>query len=361
MDIKLADLVLSLPKAELHIHIEGAINPVTSLKLAHKYSHLGFVDDVNRLQKSVSFNNFIDFHSYYQICSQLIRSVDDFSLVAYECGQDMHNQSIRYREVHISIYQHLNVFGKKLGLRDVLVGLQDGCNKAKDDFGVEIKWIFGIPRRRHFSGQNPSSFDPTIANTVLDYAVQGQEFGVIGIGLGGNEIDAPPQPFKEVFLKAKQLGLHRIPHAGETEGPNSVWGAINDLQADRICHGVRSIEDKSLVNEIIDRKIPLDICPTSNISINIYPSMKEHPFYELDKLGAKVTINSDDPSIFGNSLCDEYILLAEEFGYSIFDLVRFAKNSFQVSFAPREFKNKHLLEIDRWCELNLSDTLNNTA
>ena len=357
--MKLDGLVQTLPKAELHVHLEGAIEPTTALLLAHKYSHLGFVNDIELLQGSVEFKSYENFRSYYQVCMQLMRSADDFALVVYECGRDMMNQNIRYREMYISIYQHLHLWGKNLCLRDIFDGLLVGCQKARDDFGVEIQWIFGIPRHRHFSGSNPRMFDPTIATTVLDYAIQGREYGVIGIGLGGNEVDAPTHPFRNVFQQAKQMGLRSIPHAGETEGANSVWGAINELQADRICHGVRSIEDMNLVKKLVERQIPLDICPTSNIRLNIYPTMQEHPFRKLDELGIIITINSDDPSLFGISLCDEYITIAREFGYEIGDLVRFAKNSMKASYAANELKARYFWEVDEWEKSNLKDTQQN--
>jgi aminodeoxyfutalosine deaminase len=359
--MKLDNLVKTLPKAELHIHLEGAIDPKTALILAHKYSHLGFVEDIELLQKAVSLKSYEDFHSYYQICMQLMRSADDFALVVYECGRDMMNQNIRYREMYVSIYQHLHLFEKNLRLQDVFDGLLMGCQKARDDFDVEMQWIFGIPRNRHFSGDNLRIFDPTIATTVLDYARQGQAHGVIGIGLGGNESSAPPEPFRNVFQQAKQMGLRSIPHAGETEGANSVRGAIKELQADRICHGVRSIEDKNVVKELVERQIPLDICPTSNIRLNVYPTMSQHPFRELDELGVKVTINSDDPSIIGSSLCDEYIAVAREFGYTINDLVRFARNSIQASYANIELKTKYLWEIHKWEKANLPHTQQNAT
>lgn len=353
--MELDHLVKTLPKAELHVHLEGAIPPLVALKLAHKYSHLGFVEAVEGMQHSISFKNFEDFHSYYQICMQLIRSAEDFALVVYESGRDMMNQNIRYREMYISIYQHLHLWGKNLQLQEVLEGLFTGSKKARDDFDVEMQWIFGIPRHRHFSGYNPRIFDPTIATKVLEYALQGKEYGVIGIGLGGNEVDCPPEPFGSIFHQAKQAGLRSIPHAGETGGASSVWGAINELQADRICHGVRSIEDKNVVKELVARQIPLDLCPTSNIRLKIYPTMRQHPFRDLDESGVVVTINSDDPSIIGSSLCDEYTALAKEFGYTINDLVRFARNSIQASFAPTESKAKYFLEIDQWEKSHLTN------
>ncbi|RPJ27849.1 MAG: hypothetical protein EHM33_06495 [Chloroflexi bacterium] len=218
-----------------------------------------------------------------------------------------------------------------------------------------------MPRHRHFSGHNPGKFDPTIANTVLEYALQGREYGGIGLGLGGNEVGAPPEPFKDVFQKGKQMGLRSIPHAGETEGAKSVWGALRELQADRICHGVRSVEDMDLVKELAARQIPLDICPTSNIRLNLYPTMCQHPFRELDESGVNITLNSDDPSILGNSLCDEYITVAREFGYTLNDLLRFARNSIEASYATAESKAKYLCEISEWQKNNLTDMQQNVC
>ena len=298
--MQLDELIKTLPKAELHVHLEGAIPPSVALTLAQKYSHFGFVDIVEGMQETINFKNFEEFHSYYQICMQLMRSAEDFAHVVYESGRDMMNQNIRYRELYIFIYQHLHIWKKDLRIQDVFNGLADRCHKARSDFDVEMHWIFGIPRNRHFSGSNPRLFNPSIASSVLDYALQGQEHGVIGIGLGGNEVDTPPEPFAPIFQQEKHNGLRSIPHAGETEGAKSVRRAVKELQADRICHGVRSIEDTDVVNELIESQIPLDICPTSNVRLNIYPTMQEHPFRQLDELGVKVTINSDDPTIIGS-------------------------------------------------------------
>jgi adenosine deaminase len=346
--MNLDKFVKILPKAELHVHLEGAIPPSTALQLANKYSHLGLVDQVELFQESTTYMNYEGFHSYYQICMQLMRSAEDFALVVYECGRDMMDQNIRYREMYVSIYQHLHFWEKSLHLRDIFDGLSIGCRKARDDFDVEIQWIFGIPRHRHFTGENPRVFNPTIATKVLEYALEGTEYGVIGIGLGGNEVNASAKPFRDIFQRAKEMGLRSIPHAGETEGAMSVWDAIEELQADRISHGVRSIEDKNVVKELVARRIPLDICPTSNIRLGIYSTINQLPFRQLDELGVIVTINSDDPSIIGSSLCDEYALVATEFGYKMNDLVRFARNSIQASYATVESKAKYLSEIDKW-------------
>jgi len=350
MNPDIENLIRSIPKAELHIHLEGVIHPATTIELANKYERLGFVEKLSTIQDQRSFSGFPDFHSYYHFCSELIRSSEDFARVVYECGQDMHNQNIRYREIYISIYQHMHAYNKNLHYQEILSGLEDGRNRAQTEFDVEMRWIFGIPRRRHFLDTDNNGFDPTIAQTVLGYAIQGKEYGVIGIGLGGNEVGAPPEPFQDIFEEAMNNGLHSIPHAGETEGPKSIWGAINALGAERIGHGVRAIEDKELVNELIERSIPLDVCPTSNISIKLFDSIQNHPIHFLDSSGVIVTINSDDPSIFGSSLIDEYLTVFRTFDYSIIDLVRFSKNSINVSFAPLDLKEKYLSEIETWID-----------
>ena len=158
--------------------------------------------------------------------------------------------------------------------------------------------------------------------------------GVVGLGLGGYEVGAPPEPFADVFRRGKAAGLLSVPHAGETVGPEGVWGAVQALQADRIGHGVRAIEDPVLVELLRARQIPLEINPTSNICLHVYPDYDSHPFSALERLGLLVTVNSDDPPLFNTSLVDEYAVLATEFGYDRAGLARIARNAFAVSGAP---------------------------
>jgi len=171
---------------------------------------------------------------------------------------------------------------------------------------------------------------------------------VVGFGLGGNEVGAPPEPFAHAFAKAKQAGLPCVPHAGETQGPASVWGAINELQADRIGHGVRAIEDPNLLVALKERQIPLEINPTSNICLGMYRRIAEHPLPHLDRMGLKITVNSDDPPLFNTSLCREYQLLIDEFGYSKRDVLRIARTAFEVCYAEDVLKTRMLAEFDAW-------------
>ena len=213
-----------------------------------------------------------------------------------------------------------------------------------------MRWVFDVPRNLSFAGDG--RYDPTPADTTLAYALEGKAAGVVGFGLGGNEVGAPPEPFAHAFEKAKANGLLSVPHAGETVGPASVWGSLNALQADRIGHGVRAIEDPGLLATLNVRQIPLEISPTSNACLKIYPSLADHPFPLLDKRGLLVTVNSDDPPLFNTSLVQEYAVLANEFGYDMAGLARIARNAFTAAGVETAVKDRLLAEFDEWVSRN---------
>jgi aminodeoxyfutalosine deaminase len=172
--------------------------------------------------------------------------------------------------------------------------------------------------------------------------------GVVGFGLGGYEVGAPPAPFAHAFRTATAAGLYALPHAGETMGAASVRDAVELLGAQRIGHGVRAIEDPALLALLHDRQIPLEINPTSNICLHVYRRLAEHPFPHLDRMGIPVTVNSDDPPLFNTTLCQEYALLAAEFGYDHAGLARIARNAFVHSVAEPGLKARLLAEFDAW-------------
>ena len=174
------------------------------------------------------------------------------------------------------------------------------------------------------------------------------EFGVIGLGLGGSEVNAPPEPFVHAFVEAKQQGLKSLLHAGESGGPASAWGALRDLLADRIGHGVRSVEDEHLLAELAACQVPLEVGVTSNVYLNFYPRIEEHPLPTLDRAGVLVTVNTDDPKLVDTTLSREYQLLVDVFGYSTLDVVRFARNAMIASYAEPELKACLLQELDMW-------------
>jgi len=367
------DFIQAMPKAEIHIHLEGAIQPETLLELARRHHREDRLPttDLDGLRRWFTFTDFPHFIQIYWTISDLLRTPEDFALIVHACGADMAAQNIRYREVTFTPFTHTDLQDKGLTIEGLFEGLEAGRTQAKRDFGVEMRWVFDIPRNTSFKPWHRSRsvrgvaravdgqlrrlgvrrkevYHPYPAERTLAYALAGQAKGVIGFGLGGYEVGAPPEPFAHAFRTAKAAGLLSLPHAGETVGPASIWGAINALDADRIGHGVRAIEDEALLTLLKERQIPLEINPTSNICLHVYPSLAEHPFPQLDRMGLLVTVNSDDPPLFNTSLCQEYAVLATEFGYGPSDLTRVARNAFVASAAPAAVKQQFLAEFDDW-------------
>lgn len=342
------DFIRSMPKAELHIHLEGAIQPATVLELAaaHGMLHTLPAPDVEGLRRWFVFRDFDHFVDIFCAIQELLRTGDDFATIAYRNGEDMAAQGIRYRELTVTSFTHTHLQGKSIGIEEIWAGLEDGRRRARRDFGVEMRWVVDIPRNVSLKAGQP--YNPFPAETTLAHALAGMAYGVIGFGLGGNEVGAPPEPFAHAFAKARAAGLHSLPHAGETVGPASVWGALNALGAERIGHGVRAMEDPALLLHLKERQIPLEINPFSNVRLGVYPSAEQHPFLHLDRMGLFVTLNSDDPPLFNTSLLDEYQLLADTFGYDEANLARIARNGFAASCAEPELKQKLLAEFDAW-------------
>jgi aminodeoxyfutalosine deaminase len=347
----LHELIAAMPKAELHIHLEGSIQPDTLLELAKRHNRLHTLpaQDELGLRRWFQFTDFAHFVEIYLTISDLLRTADDFALIVAACGRDMAQQNILYRELTFTPYTHTHLQGKGLDYTDLMEGLNAGRRRAAQDYGVEIRWVFDVPRHVSFVGA-AHHYDPGPADVTLEYALAGREHGVIGFGLGGMEVGAPPAPFARAFQRALESGLLSLPHAGETVGPDSVWGAIRDLGANRIGHGVRAIEDPSLLTYLRDQQIPLELNPTSNICLHVYRRLAEHPFPHLDRMGLLVTVNSDDPPLFNTTLTDEYNHLVTEFGYSLSDVLRIARNGFVASGAPPPLKTELLERFDHWVE-----------
>lgn len=340
--------VAAMPKAELHVHLEGTIDPVAILELATRHNQLDVLPgaDLVTLQAWFTYTDFPHFVRIYMTISELLRTPEDFAYIVYRCGQDMAAQNIRYRELTFTPFTHTDYQRKGLTIDAIFEGLKAGRAAARADFGVEMRWVFDIPRNLSFSPTG--GYDPYPAERTLAYALRGRDHGVVGLGLGGFEPGAPPEPFAHAFDRAHAEGLLCVPHAGETVGSASVWGAIEALHADRIGHGVRAIEDPTLITVLRDRQIPLEINPTSNIRLHIYDRHAVHPFPHLDRMGVKVTVNSDDPPLFNTTLNAEYAVLATEFGYDAASLARIARNAFEVSGAPASLKTQLLAEFDAW-------------
>ena len=348
----LAGFVAKMPKAELHVHLEGTVQPSTAVELAvrHDLTHKLPTTDPEQLAGWFEFKDFPDFIRVIVAIQNLIRTPDDFALVTYQAGADMAEQNIRYRELTVSPYNHTHMFGKSISFDQILDGLEEGRRSVRADFGVEIRWVFDIGRNFCFLGAY-GLYDPEPADTTLGYALAGQEYGVIGLGIGGDEEGRPPDPFAHAFEVAKREGLASVPHAGESLrswSSEHVRASIDDLGADRIGHGIGAIRDPHVLTLLLDRDIPLEVCPTSNVKTRVCRRIGMHPFPHLDAMGLTLTVNSDDPPFFGTTLTDEYLLLATEFGYDLEDLVRIARNAFTSALCEPALRRSLLEEFDAW-------------
>jgi adenosine deaminase len=308
-----------IPKVELHVHLEGSIRPSTLLQLAER-NHIQLpAQDVKGLQVFYRFRNFPHFIEVYVAITGCLRTPEDYRLIAYEFGSDCARQNIRYAEVTFSIETNARMTG--LPWQAILAALNQGRAQARADFGVQWQWVLDIVRDL-----------PDTQDIVTDIVLAAQNDGVIALGIGGSEEGFPPELFKRSFERAKLAGVHRVPHAGEIVGPSSVWNAIQQLHAERIGHGVRSIEDPKLVEYLLEHQIALEICPTSNICLGIYPDYAHHPLRKLWDAGLLITVNSDDPPMFNTNLNHEYRLLVEHFGFNYEELQRISLNGLRASF-----------------------------
>jgi len=352
--MSLQTYLAAVPKAELHVHLEGSIRPETLLTLARRNGVELPADTVEGLREWFVFRDFPHFIEIYGAISTCLKTEEDFELIAYEFGAEMARQNTPYAEVTFS-----PAFHHHRGIPDnaYLDGLARGRKRAHDDFGVQIAWVFDIIRNVSDPAKNKLYSDYT-----TNIAIDNMANGVVALGLGGSEVGYPPEQFEPYFNRARTAGLHSDPHAGEVAGPESVWGAIRALGAERIGHGVRSIEDPSLVNCLAEHRIPLEVNPTSNICLGVYPSLTEHPFRRLHEQGVIVTINSDDPPLFNTTLNDEVALLDSAFNFEIDTIDEILLNAVRHSFLPNERKAtieaEFLQEMDCDKESDLDNACN---
>jgi adenosine deaminase len=326
--VSLLTYLAAAPKAELHVHLEGSIRPDTLLELARRNRRSLPHDTVEGLREWFVFRDFQHFIEIYSAVSRCIRSVDDYDLIAYEFGREMARQNVRYAEVTFSPFFHAY---HGVPMESYVGGLLRGRSRARGDFGVDFNFVFDINR-----GWGPDQ--AYCSDYTTRVAIECRRAGVVALGLGGMELGNPPEPFAPWFERARAEGLKSAPHAGETDGPASVRGALGALGADRIGHGVRAIEDPLVVAELIRRRIALEVSPTSNLRLGVYPSIERHPFRQLHDAGVIVTVNSDDPPLFNTTLTDEVQLLPEGFGFAPEQIDQILLNGARCSFLPEEGK-----------------------
>ena len=351
MENPIRNFIKQMPKAELHVHLEGSIQPETLLELAQRNKKIDALPakNIKGIRKWFTFTDFPHFLEVYLTIQDMICTAKDLETITYRFGEDMARQNILYREATFTPYIHTHEQDKGLTIDDILEGLQAGRQRAKKDLDVEIRWIFDISRQSSFIHSN-GIYNPEPAERTLEYAIKGKEYGVVGLGLGGYEVGTPATAFEHAFKEARLNGLLCVPHAGETEGPDNIWGSIRALDADRIGHGVRAIEDPQLLEYLKEQQIPLEVNLSSNICLHVFPDLQAHPFKKLDELGLMLTLASDDPPLFNTDLNQEYQILADVYGYQAADLLLIARNGFLAAGVEPEVKQRLLSTFDSFAE-----------
>lgn len=316
-----SSFVVSLPKAELHLHLEGSIDPPTLLELKKRHGKEASLAEIERLYQ---FQDFSGFLQAFKAVTEDLQTPEDYELVTYRLMDKLKAENVLHAEVYVSVGVCL---WRKQDFDRILQGLERGRERGERDFGISLLWIFDAVRQ----------FGPDKAQQVADLAVRHKGPSVVGFGIGGDERQAAPELFREVYAYAADNGLRLTAHAGESAGPGSVWGALN-LRAERIGHCLTAVQDSELVDELSTRQVPVEICLTSNLRTGCCRSLAEHPMRDYFDRGLMVTINTDDPAMFGTSLSREYHLAQDTFGFTDEHLRELARNSFEASFLPAEKK-----------------------
>jgi adenosine deaminase len=316
-----------LPKAHLHIHLEGAMRPST---LADMATAAGVAIPPVR-----GYTSFGEFGLQYRAASALIVTEDDLRRVVREVVDDAADDGAVWVEPHFYPPRYVG----QLGTADeVLEIVLDEGRRAADRRGIGCGWIISALR----------DFDPAQAVDLAKLAARYAGAGVVSFGLAADEALFPPEPFAEAFGIARDAGLISAPHAGELAGPASVYGALDALGARRICHGVRAIEDPALVERLAAEEVVLDVCPTSNVMLAVVPSFDEHPLIRLLDAGVRCTLNGDDPLLFGPGLLAEYELVRDTMGLADERLAQLAHSSLVGSGAPAELVDDGVERIEEW-------------
>jgi aminodeoxyfutalosine deaminase len=336
----LAAFIAGLPKAELHVHHVGSASPQIVSELAER--HPGVVpSDPEALAAFFAFRDFAHFVEVYLAVVDLIRTPEDIRLLTYEVAREMAlGQQVRYAELTCTPYTSVqpHVEGKGMPIEAYSEAIEDARLAAERDFGIRLRWIYDIPGESGLQA----------ADATLEYALRHAPDGLVGFGLGGPEIGVPRPQFRPHFDAARAAGLRSVPHAGETTGPQTVWDALTLLGAERIGHGTSAAQDPALLAHLAAHGIALEVCPSSNIATRAVETLDQHPIRQFRDAGVTVTVNSDDPPMFGTTLNREYEIAADLLDLDEDGLRELARTAVRASFLEDSEKNALCAEIDAY-------------
>jgi adenosine deaminase/aminodeoxyfutalosine deaminase len=328
-----AEFIQSLAKVELHLHLEGSVDPATLAVLSrrhntplpaleNRYGHnpaSGIELSEGEVRELYKYKDFVGFLMAFKAVTERLRTPEDYELITYRLLQKLKAQNVVHAEIYVSVGV---IFWRGQEFDAIFEGLERGRQRGERDFGVKLYWIFDAVR--HFGVE--------AAAKVFDKAAELRDRNVIGIGIGGDERRGPAEWFRDLYAKAADRGLRLTVHAGESMGPESIWSALRDLKAERIGHGLTAIQDPALMDYLAEHQVPIEICLSSNLRTGCCASIGDHPLPQYMERGLLVTINTDDPEMFETTLNREYELAAQQCGLCNEQLRKLAENSRKSAF-----------------------------
>jgi aminodeoxyfutalosine deaminase len=335
VEIDVVEWLRKLPKVELHLHLEGTIQLDTLLELSKRHDPEPLT--VEEAKKLYIYENFLGFMDSFKAVSARLKGPDDYELITYNMIRDLAAQGVVHAEVYISF--GIIYYWKNEEVEPYVEAIERGRARGEKDFGTTIYWL--IDAVRHFGAEE--------AVKVFRKAALMRELypSIIGIGIGGDEARGSADLFRESYAEAKAAGLRLTAHAGETIGPESIWAALN-IGAERVGHALSAQHDAELLEILAERQIPLELNVTSNIRTGCCKSFDEHPVKQYFESGLMVTINSDDPPMFGSNLLEEYVLVQKQFEFSLEQMRELAANAVEASFLPPERKLELLRRVEQY-------------
>lgn len=327
------EFIRRLPKAELHLHLEGTVAPETLVELSQRHDSTPLTPETARAL--YRYEDFTGFLMAFKAVTERLRTPDDYELIAWRMMQRLAAQGVVHAEVYIAV--GVVYYWSKVEIEPIFEALERARIRAERELGLSIYWIFDAVR--HFGVEDAARVFRKAAELRREFP------SIIGIGIGGDERRGGADLFRDLYLEARDAGLRLTAHAGESTGPESIWAAIN-IGAERIGHGLTAIEDPELMAILAERQIPVEICISSNARTGCCHPLTAHPVRSYFDAGLMITLNSDDPAMFASDLEDEYALAAADFGFTREHLRELAANSIEASFLPPERKVEILRRIE---------------
>ncbi len=327
------DFIRRLPKAELHLHLEGTVTPETLVELSERHpSGALSIEEARALYRYVDFSGFL---LAFKAITERLQTAEDYELITYRMMEALARQGVVHAEVYVSV--GVVYYWRRVEFEPLFAGMERGRRRAEAEFGITVYWIFDAVR--HFGQEEAAQVFRKAAEMRREHA------SVVGIGIGGDERRTGAEPFRDLYAEARENGLRLTAHAGETVGPEGIWAALN-IGAERIGHGLSAQHDAELMEVLVQRQVPVEVCVTSNIRTGCCSTLADHPLRRYFDAGLMVTLNSDDPTLFGSDLLGEYRLARGRFDFTDEQLREVAANSIEASFLPPEQKVAVLRQIE---------------